>query len=241
MLTKEELLELTYPPNINDISLALYREFSIEQLMGKKFIYYLMNGEQLKVEFREWGIYHMLSIQHIDNSIDSNHFFEEIGNGLDISTFKSSDVLKTRLKGEKERITLFACIYFFLRNGRFFWVPNGKVRNTQNVKMDYLLYKEIGTKGVSVGIRYEDQAYIPLTVLIARPSNKEKHLQDGQKRNISKLIIYDENEKIVEYHTYNNTKELHALRIHTSLKTPKCFRTDTYSEKLKRTKLKNRR
>ena len=33
---------------------------------------------KMNVEFEEWGIYHMLAIQHIDNRIKNNKFFQRI-------------------------------------------------------------------------------------------------------------------------------------------------------------------
>ena len=41
MLTKEEMLFLDKPPLIKDISLELYKEFSIDYLLPRNFIYHL--------------------------------------------------------------------------------------------------------------------------------------------------------------------------------------------------------
>ena len=82
MLTKEDLLVCTTPPNIKDISLKLYKEFSEEYLIGKVFHYSFLDGTELDVEFTEWCIYHMLGIQHINGKIGSDTFFEKIANGL---------------------------------------------------------------------------------------------------------------------------------------------------------------
>ena len=80
MLTKEDLLVCQAPPNIKDVSLALYKAFAKEYLIGRIFRYTFTDGSVLNVQFTEWGIYHMLAIQHINgknyiNSFSSHHTF----------------------------------------------------------------------------------------------------------------------------------------------------------------------
>ena len=62
MLTKDDLLTCCEAPNINDVSLELYRNFSETYLIPRKFHYEFLDGSVMNLEFTEWGIYHMLSI-----------------------------------------------------------------------------------------------------------------------------------------------------------------------------------
>lgn len=65
MLQVDELLELSEMPSWSEISLKLYRDFANKYLIPTCFRYYLANGKVLEIHFTEWGIYHMLGIQHI--------------------------------------------------------------------------------------------------------------------------------------------------------------------------------
>jgi len=64
MLQVDELLELSEMPPWSEISLKLYRDFANKYLIPTCFRYYLANGKVLEIHFTEWGIYHMLGIQH---------------------------------------------------------------------------------------------------------------------------------------------------------------------------------
>ena len=94
MLTKEELLDLDVPPLIKNVSLELYKEFSVDYLLPRKFAYHFSDGSKINIEFTEWGIYHMLSIQHINNRIKNNKFFREIDSGLSFDDFKADNAVK---------------------------------------------------------------------------------------------------------------------------------------------------
>ena len=98
MLTKDELCIQKEKPNIKDISLELYKEFSEEILFNQIFVYYFTNGTTMRIEFREWGIYHMLAIQHINGKIGKDRFFSAIENGLTLSDFTINDSIKNRYK-----------------------------------------------------------------------------------------------------------------------------------------------
>ena len=64
MLQVDELLELSEMPSWSEISLKLYRDFANKYLIPTCFRYYLANRKVLEIHFTEWGIYHMLGIQH---------------------------------------------------------------------------------------------------------------------------------------------------------------------------------
>ena len=98
MLTKEDLLSQSTLPNISDISLLIYTEFSEQFLMNRKLHYFFTDETDMMVEFREWGIYHMLSIQHINGRIKNHTFFEAVHNGLELSSFEEDRAIKQRYK-----------------------------------------------------------------------------------------------------------------------------------------------
>ena len=164
MLTEEDLLMCTEAPNINDVSLELYKDFSEKYLMDRLFCYEFTDGSTINIQFTEWGIYHMLGIQHIDNRIKKTKFFEEIDNGLSFDTFRSDTKKRKRFKQQKKRITMFSCVYNTLINGKIFYLPSGKVQNTADVEVDYIAYDKLinisptGTtyNGINVGIRKID-------------------------------------------------------------------------------------
>ena len=110
----------------------------------------------------------MLAIHHIDYRITRNQFFAEIDNGLSLNDFASTPSINKRYKKYKERIAMFSCIYRVLRYGRVFYVPNRMVPNTGNVKSDYILFRQIDTKGMNVGLKYESGCFMPFTNLISK-------------------------------------------------------------------------
>lgn len=212
MLTKEDLLTCCEAPNIKDISLELYRDFSETNLIPRKFHYEFLDGSVMDLEFTEWGIYHMLSIQHIDNHISKMKFFSEIKNGLSFSTFQADSRKNRRFRGEKKRITMFACMYNTLLTGTMFYIPSGQVRNTAEVEMDYISYKKIKNvaptgityNGINVGIRKSDSgAYVPLTILISPNSDIEEYIKTEELKIVKKLSVRDDQGNVIEERSYN--------------------------------------
>lgn len=191
MLTKDELFTQKEKPNIKDVSLKLYKEFSEEVLLKQKFIYHFIDGTNIQIEFREWGIYHMLSIQHINGKIDKNRFFQAIEDGLDLSSFREDNAIRSRFKEQKERITMFSCLYNTLKEANTFYIPSGKVKNTKNVKSDYIIFSEIGTKGMNVGLLRAGKVFVPITILISKPSKKKTYLEDAIFKEVKNLEIID--------------------------------------------------
>lgn len=199
MLTKEDLLTQKSIPHINDISLRLYKEFCTDTLFKQRFHYYFTDGTDIIVEFREWGIYHMLSIQHIDYNIPKNNFLQKIDSGLSFSDFQINNSINQRFKKEKQRITMFSCIYNALKRGKIFYIPDKSVPNTNNVKCDYIVYKIISNKGMNIGMRYEDGCFIPLTILISKSSNLVKYVDKTIPKKVDHLKIIDiATNKIIE-------------------------------------------
>lgn len=189
-------------PHINDVSLLLYKDFSEKILFKRHFHYFFNDGTNIVVEFREWGIYHLLAIQHINYKIKKDNFFNEIDSGLCFDDFRKENGMKARFRSQKERITMFSCLYQTLRVGNAFYLPSGKVKNTNDVSVDYLIFNIVDNKGMNVGIRFEDNAYILLTILISKANNQKKYLEDANLKLVRKLEITDENENILEEFTY---------------------------------------
>lgn len=203
MLTKEELLDLDVPPLIKNVSLELYKEFSVNYLLPRKFIYHFSDGSKINIEFTEWGIYHMLSIQHINNRIRNSEFFQKIDEGLAFDDFKVGEAVKVRFKAQKKRISMFACIYNTLRKGQAFYIPSGKVKNTNNVKVDYILYRTLdNNNGMNLGVRQELGKYVPLTILISKQSSLMNYVDVGNFKLVEKLEITDMMGNIIETVSY---------------------------------------
>ncbi|MGN1156601.1 MAG: hypothetical protein ACI4TK_10520 [Agathobacter sp.] len=210
MLSKEDLLTQDTKPLLREISLQLYKEFCTDILFKKRFHYYFEDGTDIIVECREWGVYHMLAIHHIDFSITKEQFFDKIDNGLTLSDFEVDNAIETRYKKYKERIALFSCLYQTLRYGRVFYLPSGDVPNTQRVKCDYLVYRQIGTKGMNVGMKYEDGCFVPMTNLVSRQRWLGKYIDTTTAKIVKQLIISNiESGEIEENILYTDDFILH--------------------------------
>lgn len=203
MLTKEELLDLDAPPLIKNVSLGLYKEFSADYLLARKFIYHFSDGSKMNIEFTEWGIYHMLSIQHINYRIKNNEFFQKVDGGLTFDDFKTDNSVKARFREQKKRISMFACVYNTLRKGQAFYIPSGKVKNTNNVKVDYILYRTLDNdNGMNLGIRQEAGKFVPLTILVSKQSSLMKYVDVENFKLVEKLEITDMSGNVIESISY---------------------------------------
>lgn len=207
MFTKEDLLNLNSIPLLKDVSLELYKDFSLTYLLPMKFMYYFSDGTSMNVEFEEWGIYHMLGIQHIDYKIKNDEFFQRINDGLSFAEFKVDDAIKDRFKQKKKRLAMFACTYNTLRKGQAFYIPSGKVKNTNNVEVDYILYRTLqnnggNNNGMNIGIRFENGKYTPLTILISKQSALMDYVDIEDFKLVEKLEILDSAGNIIERISY---------------------------------------
>lgn len=207
MLTKEDLLDLDSTPLLKDVSLELYKEFALAYLLPRKFIYHFSDNTSINVEFEEWGIYHMLGIQHIDYRIKNDELFQKIDNGLTFADFKVDDAIKDRFRKQKKRLAMFACTYNTLRKGKVFYIPSGKVKNTNNVEVNYILYRTLynnsgnnngNSNGINIGIRLERGKYVPLTILISKQSALMNYVDIDDCKLVKKLEILDNRGNILE-------------------------------------------
>ena len=80
--------------------------------------------------------------------------FEKIDNGLAFADFSKTKAMKRRLMDNKDRIRMFACVYTVLKTGNLFYVEDGKFQDSE-IRIDYIKSKEIDSKGVNLGMRYE--------------------------------------------------------------------------------------
>jgi hypothetical protein len=188
MFKSTDLLNLTEMPRWSDISLGLYKEFSQEYLIPSIFRYYLENGKIIDVHFTEWGIYHILGIQHLDGKILKSEFFDRIDDGLDFDYFTNNNKRKKRFNDFKHRIRMFGCIYQIMCNERIFYVPNKQLAN-KSVVADYIKYALISQKGVNVGIRLLDEKFVAYTLLVDRSSNPTATIEGLIPIKIQKLEI----------------------------------------------------
>lgn len=82
---------------------------------------------------------------------------------------------------------MFACIYNTLRKGQAFYIPSGKVKNTNNVKVDYILYRTLDSNnGMNLGIRREKGKFVPLTILISKRSSLMNYID---KENFNYILL----------------------------------------------------
>jgi len=201
MLTTEDLLTQDTMPTWSVISLKLYKDFSEQYLLPRNFEYHLEDGTIINVEFKEWAMKHLWAIQHIDSSIDKWLLFGLIEGGLDIGTFMADNIKRKRTLKYKDRIRMFACVYNILRTGNLFYVKDGKLEGT-DIKIDYIRSKIISKKGVNLGMRFEDGAYVPLTILIDTAIDPYKTVKNLEAKKVLKLCI-KENDTIIETIEYN--------------------------------------
>ena len=191
MLNINDLLSFNNIPQLNDISLALYCDFSENVLLKQQFHYFFEDNSDIIIQFTEFGIRHMLAIHHIDGRISKNDLFNSIKNGLCFDDFSRNNSINQRFKKQKTRIRLFSCVYNSFRYGRVFYCPNQLVNNSTDIKMDYVIYRPIETKGLNIGIRAYQDKYIPLTILVSNQSNREKYINNSAMKIVKKLIISD--------------------------------------------------
>lgn len=104
MLSSNDLLTCDRFVGLDEISLELYRVFSENILLQRRFHYYFNDGTDIIVEFKEFAIRHLLGIQHIDSRIEKNQLFQRIKEGLKLGDFEADAQVKRRYKNCKPRI-----------------------------------------------------------------------------------------------------------------------------------------
>ena len=79
--------------------------------------------------------------------------------------------------------------YSALKEANVFYLPSGKVQNTKNAKADYIVFSEIGSKGMNIGLMKSGEVFVPMTILISKPSNKMVYLEDAIPMEVERLEI----------------------------------------------------
>lgn len=88
-----------------------------------------------------------------------------------------------------------------MKNGAVFYVEDGKLSGT-DIRIDYIKSKSISGKGVHLGMRFEENVYVPLTLLIDRAINPTKTIEGLTEIKVQKLEII-EKEKVIETIEYS--------------------------------------
>lgn len=118
--------------------------------------------------------------------------------------FKDNSAVKSRFKEQKKRISMFACTY----NTQVFYIPSGKVKNTNNVKVDYILYRTLDSNnGMNLGIRKEKGKFVPLTILISKQSSLMNYIDKENFKLVEKLEIKDAIGNVIESISYALSKD----------------------------------
>lgn len=228
MLSVKELLTQKTMPTWNDISLKLYKDFTVQYLLNRCFEYHLVNGTVICVQFKEWAMKHLWAIHYIDGTIDKNKMFRQIEEGLDIDCFMKDRRKRHKLLHYKDGVRMFACIYYIMKCGNLFYVNNGVLQNSR-IKVNYIRSKIVSEKGVNVGMRLEAGVYVPLTILIDTAVNPYKTVEKLYPQKVFKLII-KEKERVVEEVYYNNYwKRKKKNKICKRDTRPACFNPNTYA------------
>lgn len=206
MLTKESLVSQHTKPGLSNVSFSLYKEFYIDILMKRAFKYTFTDNTKIDVYFWEYGLYHLLGIHHIDyKNITKENFFDKIDSGLCFASMKTDKKAKNRFRDMSDRIELFSCIYYTLKYSRVFRVPSPVLKETTNVKVEYLLYQDIENKGFNVGLKTINGAMTPITILVDREKHKGCHIDPAYEKIVKELKIIDiENNKTIESFVYSN-------------------------------------
>ena len=82
-------------------------------------------------------------------------------------------------------------------------MPSGKVKNTSNVKADYIIYNNIDGKGINYGLQKKSNAFVPVTILIAKSKSATRYLEESKFKLIKRVDVLDENGNIIESRTHN--------------------------------------
>ena len=198
MLTEELLVSQHTKPGLSNISLSLYKNFYVDILMKRAFKYTFEDDSRIDVYFWQYGLYHLLGIQHIDyKNVTKENFFDKINDGLSFDSFKSDKKTKHRFRDMSDRIELFSCVYHTLKFARVFRVPSSSVKGTANVKVDYLLYQEIENRGLNLGLKIINGTMAPITILIDRENHKGRHIDWNYEKIVKQLEIIDTKSNII--------------------------------------------
>ena len=203
MFNVDELLTCSAMPAISDVSLSLYKSFYENKLMPLVFSYDFFDGSSIQLEFPKARFRHLLGIQHIDHGITDDNIFQKLDDGLSFADWESDKRKHRKYNDMKDRIALFSCSYSTLKYGRIFYCPGRVVSNSPNVKLDYIILRQINNRGLNFGIRNEGGCHIPITIMPSRSSNIKKYVNEDKLKVVSGLTIKNKySQEVIEKLTY---------------------------------------
>lgn len=203
MLAVTDLINIQYIPEITDISLSLLVEFYEQYLCKYIFIFELVNGQRVKLFFRDTSeIFHISGIDHIyeNISMDGTHFIEGIKNNtINLSTLEN--INKAAYTDYIDRIRSVSCIDTILKNCEYLWFSEGMIPDS-TIKVKYLLLKGLDNKNLHLGIdTYKDgRPYFSKTLLVTEGNLASKYIDRAKERlKVSVIeIIEKDSDKLIE-------------------------------------------
>ena len=203
MLTKSDLWHQNEMPAINDISLQLYKDFYVNDLLPLRFYYVFTDESSLSVKFAPSKFRHLLGIQHIDRTTTDDNIFQMIDDGLCFDSWKADSRVRKKFNDMKDRIALFACCYHTLLHARIFYYPDANVPTSPNVKMEYLLHQQISNMGMNLGLKTVKGDLVPSTILPTRINKLKRYIDTSKEKFVKELVVRD-GERIVEHVIYSD-------------------------------------
>ncbi|MBR6701039.1 MAG: hypothetical protein IKL72_04855, partial [Firmicutes bacterium] len=193
MLKKEDLININYIPDEEEISLELLFDFYENYLCRRVYKFTLDSGEEIKIVFKDSSeIYHISGIKHIYKVkyMDGSRFAKDVCYGnIDFKNLQK--INPNAYKDYIERICSFACIDTILKKCEYLWFSEGRIEGTE-ISVKYLLLRTINECNLHLGIdSYKSgKSYYPKTLLVTKGAQINKFVNRATERfRVSKLEI----------------------------------------------------
>ena len=209
MLTCEGLYNCSKNPRINDIELNLLREYYEYYLMGRDYLYNIVddknNNFNITLRFTKKNFCHLLGIETI---VKRNVRSEELGNyksdkgwnniidgSLDFAKLKR--INKKKFNSVKDKFVFFYLLPKIIMQPKLVVYDRLNVRGGTLIECKMLFYDNIQNAYVHLGLEYseEDLCYIPRTFFIERITQNS----DGMR-----FIVDQQSLKIVNINVIEN-------------------------------------
>lgn len=203
MLTVDDLINITYIPSEEDISMQLYLDFYEQYLCKRIYIFTLENGERIKLFFKDaTEIFHVSGIEHIYAGIPMNgKRFIELIKDKKVGMAQLKTINANVYKDYIDRICSFACIDTLLKNCEYLWYKDGVIPKS-TIKVKYLLLKGIDGKNIHLGIDTYNQnrPFFSKTLLVTEGNTVNKFINKADERlHVSKIeIIEKDTDSLIE-------------------------------------------
>ncbi len=185
MLTFQDLIEIDRIPEENELTLQVLVDYYEQYLCRRVFIFELVNGESVKLFFRDaTEIFHVSGIEHIykGTPMDGTRFLTGIKKGeIDFNIVKNRN--QSAYKDFEIRIRSMACIDTVIKNCEYLFFPGGKIPES-DIRIKYLLLKGLDEKNIHLGIDTykKGRPYFAKTLLITEGEQKEKFIDRADER-----------------------------------------------------------